>query len=97
MRKEYLPSIVYEVECCELKGILEWDPDKMQLKIICNKSNNGFTVFGQIQKEKHTFNSKVIHLIGPENEFSLEAGIKILLRSGIFDFDQLLEETERRK
>ncbi len=97
MKKEYLPSIVYEIEPCELKGIFEWDQTQMQLRLICNKSQNGVTVFAQIQKGKHTYNTKVIHLIGPEDTTSLEAGIKMLLRSGIFDFDKLFEEALQRK
>ena len=92
MKKEYIPSISFEIEPCEMHGLINWDPEEIQLRVICLRYETGFTVFGQLRADKRIINATSIHLVGPENEFSLQEGIKTLLRSGIFDFDQLLAE-----
>lgn len=92
MKKEYIPSISFEIEPCEMHGLINWDPEEIQLRVICLRCETGFTVFGQLRADKRIINAKTIHLVGPENEASLEEGIKTLLRSGIFKFEQLLDE-----
>ena len=91
MKKSYIPTISFEVEPKHLEGLINFDPSEFKLRVICLKCETGFLIFGQLEAEK-TINSQAVHISGPETEREIESTVQMFLRSGIFRFQQLIED-----